>query len=509
MRAVRLASIFFLLGGLATACAASSTPGGGTDAGPQDAATADTGVPDGSQTDGGTTDADVPDASSPTCLDLSCGANATCSDASGTATCSCDATYQDNDGDGDCSPQCDGATCSGHGACVDTTGTAVCTCTGGYEGPACEACGTGLQDNDVDGMCAPICTASTCSGRGSCSDTSGTAVCTCAGGYTGSDCSSCGAGLQDRDGDGVCLAACDANLCNGHGVCDDVTGVALCTCMGGYEGTTCATCAAGTQDNDGDGACTADCTNVVCGSNAVCSDATGTATCGCASGYRDDDGDGNCSATCAVVCTSNGSCSDTTGTVICDCDAGYQDNDNNASCTPTCSNFTCGSNTSCDDASGTATCSCVGGTSDEDGDGNCSPACSVYGGSASAGPGTPGDNPWNAFDGNFNSQFNGITSSVSYLQYDYGASASPTIVSYTLYSYGYSASEVFGFQLLGSPDGIIWTTLDVRNTTLPIGAPPKRFSFANSTGYRYYRLDFFNTAGGFVRVQELQLNSCP
>ncbi|MDB4966010.1 MAG: hypothetical protein JWN44_1699 [Myxococcales bacterium] len=53
-------------------------------------------------------------------------------------------------------------------------------------------------------------------------------------------------------------------------------------------------CAAGTQDNDHDGVCTADCTTAAlsCATHQVCSDATGTALCACAPGYVSSGG--NC-----------------------------------------------------------------------------------------------------------------------------------------------------------------------------------------------------------------------
>jgi hypothetical protein len=67
--------------------------------------------------------------------------------------------------------------------------------------------------------------------------------------------------------------------------CDDASGTARCTC------------AAGEQDNDGDGTCTADCTTAALACDAaahrVCDDASGTARCACETGTYDD-GMGTC-----------------------------------------------------------------------------------------------------------------------------------------------------------------------------------------------------------------------
>jgi len=74
------------------------------------------------------------------------------------------------------------ANCSNHGACADTAQGPSCTCQTGYAGATCSACAPGYQDNDQNGSCLPTCATFTpdgCSGRGTCSDVSGSATCTC------------------------------------------------------------------------------------------------------------------------------------------------------------------------------------------------------------------------------------------------------------------------------------------------------------------------------------------
>ncbi|MCA9601776.1 MAG: hypothetical protein KC417_07125, partial [Myxococcales bacterium] len=92
------------------------------------------------------------------------------------------------------------------------------------------------------------------------------------------------------------VAACAATTCGGHGDCDDTTGRAVCTCDAGYEGANCATCAAGYNDLDLDGACEADCGGGTCdGFGAAAGLATGLHTLNLLSGpttvYVDGDYD--------------------------------------------------------------------------------------------------------------------------------------------------------------------------------------------------------------------------
>lgn len=124
-------------------------------------------------------------------------------------------------------------------------------------------CPEGEQDNDRDGTCEPACTADTCSGNGTCDDSSGAALCTCdarydgqtcdrcAEGYEGTGCMACSAGFQDNDDDGTCMPGCTTLACSGNGSCDDSSGTALCTCRPDFTGDDCAdACADGTAGPD-------------------------------------------------------------------------------------------------------------------------------------------------------------------------------------------------------------------------------------------------------------------
>ncbi|MDP1915491.1 MAG: hypothetical protein Q8L14_04535 [Myxococcales bacterium] len=309
---------------------------------------------------------------------LDCGASGKCVKGAdgGAASCQCLAGFtgdrcdrcktgfQDNDADGICAPDCSGTTCM-NGTCADTTGAARCVCRPGYAGVTCEVCAIGFQDNDRNGVCEATCAMTTTCNNGTCSDSSGRATCVCTGGFMGAACNACNAGLQDNDGDGVCRPQCTTTQCGTRGTCSDATGTALCTCSGGYTGLTCSTCAPGLQDNDTNGTCTPACAANQCGANGTCSDSTGTAVCTCAMGYagadcracgaglQDNDANGSCLPSCQgamLTCTGGAICTDVSGTASCSCPAGYTG--------PTCTQ-------------------CAVGFQDEDGDGRCALPCTT------------------------------------------------------------------------------------------------------------------------------------
>ncbi|HUU01984.1 MAG TPA: clostripain-related cysteine peptidase [Myxococcota bacterium] len=259
------------------------------------------------------------------------------------------------------------------------------------------ACGGGDGDK-----CAGV----TCADHGSCNPDTG--ACACDTGYTGADCTTCASGYQDNDGNGSCMPDCTTGggNCGAHGSCDDSSGVALCTCDQGYSGDACDACAAGFQDNDGDGSCQADCvtSGIICGAHAQCDDSGGTAVCGCETGYQDNDADGDCQPNCATSgldCGDHGSCVDASGTALCVCSLGWAGDDcsmcaagyhpEGGDCVEDtdCQANTCNQHGSCDDSSGVPVCSCdqeyagahcescAAGYQDNDNDGSCMPDCAT------------------------------------------------------------------------------------------------------------------------------------
>jgi len=235
--------------------------------------------------------------------------------------------------------KCTRQSCSGHGSCDDSSGQVVCTCEQGYGGGDCSSCASGYQDNDSNGTCRPDCASAglECGAHGQCDDSGGLAECTCQEAYSGDECQACADGYQDYDRDGTCLPRCEnSGLDCHHGRCEDAGGEAQCLCDEGYAGAECDGCASGYQDNDDNGTCLPSCDNsgLVCGPRGRCDDSGGEAECICDTGYA--------------------------GTECGTCAQGYQDNDNNGTCLEDCltADVNCNGHGACDDSSGQAVCAC-------------------------------------------------------------------------------------------------------------------------------------------------------
>ncbi len=79
--------------------------------------------------------------------------------------------------------------------------------------------------------------------------------------------------------------SCVETGCGPHGKCS-ITGPApVCECELGYAGPTCAACAPGFQDDDGNGFCSGACADVTCGPHERCNEQAGRPVCACVVGY--------------------------------------------------------------------------------------------------------------------------------------------------------------------------------------------------------------------------------
>jgi hypothetical protein len=140
-------------------------------------------------------------------------------------------------GDEQTGPTCQADSCSGHGACVDTGGVITCECFEGYDGAICESCAAGYQDYG-DGECLPSdpCADDTaCAAQNRvCTNDQGSPVC-----------GGCLAGYHDEAGTCVADEECLPTSCNGHGTCDNSSGVVECTCDANYTGDHCDACESG------------------------------------------------------------------------------------------------------------------------------------------------------------------------------------------------------------------------------------------------------------------------
>lgn len=142
-----------------------------------------------------------------------------------------------------CLPNGDLASCGSRCTPCPAVAGSTATCTAGPSGAYTCGCATGST------FCGSTCVSpalATCNTHGTCSDTSGTPTCTCATGYTGAGCTTCASGYQDNDGNGTCAPTCAAfspSGCSGHGTCSDTSGSASCTCQQGWAGPQCASSA--------------------------------------------------------------------------------------------------------------------------------------------------------------------------------------------------------------------------------------------------------------------------
>ena len=164
----------------------------------------------------------------------------------GSASCGdCLAGYHEEASDCVEDVTCGLNTCSGHGTCDDSSGSPVCDCDEEYAGDHCEACNTGYHAVGDDCVEDEVCQPDSCSGHGTCSTPSGVIECACDAGYAGDICNECAPGYHLEGQNCVEDEVCQPDSCSGHGTCSTPSGVIECACDAGYAGDICNECAAG------------------------------------------------------------------------------------------------------------------------------------------------------------------------------------------------------------------------------------------------------------------------
>ncbi|QDG50151.1 hypothetical protein FIV42_05200 [Persicimonas caeni] len=208
------------------------------------------------------------------------------------AVCVCIAgTHEEG---GECVPDttCGPNSCNGSGTCSDDGGIVECACDAGWAGDFCNSCdaANGYHDDGQGGCTQDPCLPNPCTeaNRTSCVAQQDSYTCECDPGYhlDGGQC------VEDE--------TCQANSCSGNGTCDDSTGVVQCSCDAGWDGDVCDACdTANGYHDDGQGGCTQNpCLPNPCGdpNKTQCAQSSSTTSgyvCSCDPGYHDD-GVGNC-----------------------------------------------------------------------------------------------------------------------------------------------------------------------------------------------------------------------
>ena len=118
-----------------------------------------------------------------------------------------------------------------------------------------------------------------------------------------------------------------------------------------------------------------------------------------------------------------------------------------------------------------------------------------------------------AFDGLTSTKwYTDINASTGWIQYKFGSGLAWKITRYQVTSANDVAQrDPKNWQFQGSNDGVTWTTLDTRtNETFASRLLTKTYDFANSTPYRWYRLNITANNGGSgypIQISELSLLS--
>ncbi|XP_025082471.1 cubilin-like [Pomacea canaliculata] len=203
---------------------------------------------------------------------------------------------------------------------------------------------TECPDNTYGTNCTNECTCNRQNTQ-SCNKTTG--VCTCKGGWTGSTC--------DTDVD-ECTAG--SVTCPGNSVCINLPGTYLCSCYSGFfkSNQTCLECAEGFYG----ASCTSACS---CSVNTVsCNKTTGSCTCKAGwTGTRCDTDVNECALGVNSCTGSHVVCVNVDGGYRCDCSSGYTYNTSASTCSDTdeCSNNLDDCLQVCTNTDGSYTCSCA------------------------------------------------------------------------------------------------------------------------------------------------------
>ncbi len=121
----------------------------------------------------------------------------------------------------------------------------------------------------------------------------------------------------------------------------------------------------------------------------------------------------------------------------------------------------------------------------------------------------PSEGAAQAFDGRTSTKwYNSDASPTGWLRFQYGGGTAWVVSQYSISSANDAPTrDPRDWQFQGSNDGSTWTTLDTRSgETFPSRFQTKTYTFANTTAYRYYRLNITaDNSGTGLQLSELTL----
>ncbi len=220
-----------------------------------------------------------------------CPADATCTDTVGSRVCTCNAGFEDVNGDGSkCMDKCALAGCDANANCKIVGIEAVCECVASYigDGKTCT----------FDASCSQL----QCDLNATCDVTGASRACKCREGFSGSG-TTC-----------VNVDECKntPSICGANSTCTDTPGAYSCACVAGYRDT-----GNGCENID-------ECSPSPCQHGGSCSDGIGSYTCDCTgTGFTGTQCQTNVDDCAPNPCQNGGACSDGTNGYTCNCPAGF------------------------------------------------------------------------------------------------------------------------------------------------------------------------------------------
>ena len=298
-----------------------------------------------------------------------CDVNASCTDNTGSYTCTCSDPWRVTSDEGrTCEDfdECSAANeneCHVFASCTNTDGSYTCACNDGYE--TVDGFVEGTHCTDID-ECATE--TDNCSDFADCENRDPGFVCTCIDGYRVTDDEGVTCSNEDE-----CLNVFTQNECHTDlATCNDTEGTYTCICATGYQGDGFGSagcqdideCATGTHTCDDNASCTNNIGSFACECNVGWTDAADAAEPGFACVDIDE------CATGTHSCDIHATCSDTDGSYTCACNDGYENIEGGIGRTNDCINIDeciretdeCDSiNSLCVDGVGSYTCECNAG----------------------------------------------------------------------------------------------------------------------------------------------------